>query len=140
MLQAQRHPHLACQRCHANLVCFLLPVAVQGNGSACIQTVCALGQDYRPSAFPGLFESLADLGLSEKQVFDSLGSLAVVSTSDIERVMGWIGLLASYLVETFGAALVEGAEASRARDIAAPPLVQRRASICISCENTSGAT
>ncbi len=99
MEKARRHPHLVCQRCHANLTSFHVPVSVMGSGLAYIQAACALDPQFRSEQFPAMYEKLAGLGLSEKEILDSVDGLTVVSTSAVERTVEWLELLSSYLVD-----------------------------------------
>ena len=120
MEQAVRHPDHVCQRCHANLMSFHVPVSIRGNGLAGIQTGGTVDQGARSGDSPRLYEKIAGLGLSERQMLEAIDSLPVVSTASIARVAEWLELLASYLAETSGPAPAPGPRGEPAAKAKAP--------------------
>lgn len=130
MEEARRHPHLVCQRCHANLITFHLPVLAKGSGTACIQTVGALHERCGPERFLGLYDSVADLGLSKKQMQESAYRLAIVAASNVERVVEWLELFSSFLVEISAPTLATRQEVESEAAQSCPPHCKHRGSCC----------
>lgn len=90
---------LTTLRCHANLLCFSLPVSILGNGKGCLQTTGVLGREERSQRFPLLYKKVADLGLRDDEMTEFIDGMKEVSPHHLEHIPEWLDLFGTHLAE-----------------------------------------